>query len=108
MERRLAGETEVLGENLPPCHFWPSQTSTCPDPVLNPGRRGGKPTTNRLSYGAASALELRNEQVRNTRIFHSFHIMTLAISIFLSLSLSYTHTVSLIRTRQFAYAGEST
>jgi hypothetical protein len=25
------------------------------DPVLNPGRRGGKPATNRLSYGAAVA-----------------------------------------------------
>jgi hypothetical protein len=24
------------------------------DPGLNPGRRGGKPATNRLSYGAAS------------------------------------------------------
>jgi hypothetical protein len=27
---------------------------TCLDPVMNPGRRGGKPATNRLSYGAAS------------------------------------------------------
>jgi hypothetical protein len=26
---------------------------TWPDPGLNPGRRGGKPATNRLSYGAA-------------------------------------------------------
>jgi hypothetical protein len=34
----LAGETEVLGENLP---------------GANPGRRGGKPATNRFSYGAA-------------------------------------------------------
>jgi hypothetical protein len=25
------------------------------DPGLNPGRRGGKPATNRLSYGAAIA-----------------------------------------------------
>jgi hypothetical protein len=44
LEGRLAGETEVLGENLPQRH---------PDPGLNPGRRGGKPATNRLSYGAA-------------------------------------------------------
>jgi hypothetical protein len=48
MECRLAGETEVLGENLPQRHFCPS-----PDPGLNPGRSGGKPATNRLSYEAA-------------------------------------------------------
>jgi hypothetical protein len=51
MECRLAGETEVnLGENLPQRHFCPSQNPTWPDPGLNPGRRGGKPATNRLSY----------------------------------------------------------
>jgi hypothetical protein len=54
MECRLAGETEVLGEkNLPQRHFCPSQNPTWPHPGLNPGRRGGKPATNRLSYGAA-------------------------------------------------------
>jgi hypothetical protein len=35
MERRLAGETEVLGENLPQRHFCPSQNPTWPDPGLN-------------------------------------------------------------------------
>jgi hypothetical protein len=53
MECRLAGETEVLGENLPQGHFCPSQNPTWLDPGLNQGRRGGKPATNRLSYGAA-------------------------------------------------------
>jgi hypothetical protein len=53
MECRLAGETEVLGENLPQRHFCPSQNPTLPNPGLNPGRRCGKPATNRLSYGAA-------------------------------------------------------
>jgi hypothetical protein len=53
MECRLAGETEVLGENLPQRHFSPSQKPKWPYPVLNPGRRGGKSTTNGLSYGAA-------------------------------------------------------
>jgi hypothetical protein len=53
MECRLAGETEVLGENLPQRHFCPSQNPTWPDPGLNPGRRGGKPANNHLSYGAA-------------------------------------------------------
>jgi hypothetical protein len=48
----LTGETEVLGENLAQRHFCPSQNLTWPNPCLNPGRRGGKPATNRLSYGA--------------------------------------------------------
>jgi hypothetical protein len=50
---RLAGETEVLGENLPQRHFCPSQNPTRPDPGLNPGRHGRKPETKHLSYGAA-------------------------------------------------------
>jgi hypothetical protein len=54
VECRLAGEIEVLGENLPQRHFCPSQNPTWPDPGLNTGRRGVKPETNRLSYGAAN------------------------------------------------------
>jgi hypothetical protein len=56
MKCRLAGETEVLGENLPQRHFRPSQNPTLQDPGLNPGRRGGKPATNHLSYGAAKMI----------------------------------------------------
>jgi hypothetical protein len=59
MECRLAGETEVVGENLTQRHICPSQNPTWPDPVLNPGRRGGKPATNRLSYGAAQWTTLK-------------------------------------------------
>jgi hypothetical protein len=37
MECRLAGETEVLGENLPQRHFCPSQNLTWPDLGFEPG-----------------------------------------------------------------------
>jgi hypothetical protein len=69
MKYRLAGETKILGENMPHRHFCPSQNLTWPDPGLNPGRRGGKPANNRLSYGAAklslyhNALSSRNGSV---------------------------------------------
>jgi hypothetical protein len=65
----VEGETEVLGENLTHREDWQGKPKysekTCPsatlsttnptrlDPGLNPGRRGGKPATNRLSYGVA-------------------------------------------------------
>jgi hypothetical protein len=52
MECRLAGETEVLGENCPGATFVHHKIPHA-HPGLNPGRRGGKPATNRLSYGAA-------------------------------------------------------
>jgi hypothetical protein len=52
-EWRLVGETQVLGENLPQRHF-AHHKSHMTYPGFNPGRRGGKPATNRMSYGAAS------------------------------------------------------
>jgi hypothetical protein len=60
MECRLAGETDVLGENLPQRHFCPSQNPTWPNPGLNPGRSCGKPATNRMSYGAAHVITLHS------------------------------------------------
>jgi hypothetical protein len=61
----LAGETEVLGENLSQRHSV-HHKSYMTRPGFKPGRRGGKPATNRLSYGAASAtcLLLRNRSIQ--------------------------------------------
>jgi hypothetical protein len=73
----LAGETEILGENLPQRHFCSSQNPAWPDPDLNPGRRGGKPATNRLSYGAAL--------VEGYFLFHSTFTFKLYLFVFNSL-----------------------
>jgi hypothetical protein len=50
VEWRLTGEAEVLGENLSTATL-STTNPTCPDLGANPGRRDGKPATNRLSYG---------------------------------------------------------
>jgi hypothetical protein len=44
-----------------------STNPTWPDPGLNPGRRGGKPATNSLSYGAAKEMLNWDKQEWNTR-----------------------------------------
>jgi hypothetical protein len=52
VECKLAGETEVLQENLPDATL-STKNPTSPDPGSNPDCRGGKPVTNHLSYGMA-------------------------------------------------------
>jgi hypothetical protein len=52
VEWRLAGESKYSEKTCPSATL-PTTNPTWLDPHLNPGRRGGKPATNRLSYGAA-------------------------------------------------------
>jgi hypothetical protein len=53
VEWRLVGESEVLGKNLPQRHFVHNKIPHDQTRARTLDRRGGKPATNRLSYGAA-------------------------------------------------------
>jgi hypothetical protein len=55
VEWRLAGETEVLGENLPQRLFVHHKIPHGQTRAWTPDHSGGAPATNRLSYGAAQS-----------------------------------------------------
>jgi hypothetical protein len=55
----FAGETEELGENLPSATL-STTNPTWIDPGANPGLRGERPGTNRLSHGTALLSTLMN------------------------------------------------
>jgi hypothetical protein len=75
VEWRLAGETEVLGRKSAPAPLCPPQIPL--DQTLA-GRRGGKPATNRLSYGAAYNVGLVPE-IMSWRFFpHPYSLIILA------------------------------
>jgi hypothetical protein len=59
VEWRLAGEPKY-SEKTYPSTTLSTTNPTWLDPGLNPGRRGGKPAANRLSYGAAFPKRLSN------------------------------------------------
>jgi hypothetical protein len=66
----LAGETKVLGENLPQCHFV-HHKSHMNWPDAKPDRRVGNPATNRLSYDTAYVVYLfLYENTFDTITFH--------------------------------------
>jgi hypothetical protein len=60
VEWYFAGETEELGENLPSATL----STTIPtwiDPGVNPGLRGERPATNRLSHDMAYCYNYLNQ-----------------------------------------------
>jgi hypothetical protein len=69
-------EWRLAGEKTCPSATLSTTNATWPDPGSNTGRRGGKPATNRLSYGAV----LQGELSRNIEDFYyilAFHFINL-------------------------------
>jgi hypothetical protein len=63
----FAGETEVLGENLPSATL-STTNPTWIDPGSNPGLHGERPATNRLSHGTASGQSIKGPNKATTQL----------------------------------------
>jgi hypothetical protein len=59
LEWRLAGEPKYSEKTCPSATL-STTNPTWPDPGSKSGRRGGKPATNRLSYGGAYHMTYQN------------------------------------------------
>jgi hypothetical protein len=87
----------------------PSATSsttnpTWPDPGLNPGRRGGKSATNRLSYGTVSTLTLINLHPPASLEF--FRLKSVSFSLHSCYILRLSHPLSLITNNNILWRDE--
>jgi hypothetical protein len=79
---KLTGENRQLGEKPVPVPLCPSQISHWTDPGSNPGLRGERPATNRLSHGtAADLLTALQPLIEFLCIFFSIFILTQQIRI---------------------------
>jgi hypothetical protein len=79
VEWEFAGETEVLKKTFPSATL-STTNPTWPDLGSNPGRRDGKPVTNRVSCGTASnALSSEVDQDRNHHKFMPAPLTTIQL-----------------------------
>jgi hypothetical protein len=69
----LAGETEVLGENLPSAALSTTNPTCCPD--VNQGHGGGKPASNRLSYGTAQTSTILHGITSKKILFFTWYLL---------------------------------
>jgi hypothetical protein len=75
------GKPKYSEKKPAPAPLCPPHNPTWLDPGLNPGRRVGKPATNRLSYGAAFFIQLLHT------LWSTDHVLKLAV-VYIPLSYS--------------------